>query len=301
MNFTKFIQRQYHKLRGQYVFFRLVVQLKNTGIFTKVFDVLHKNIEDEVANKEDWGGNKKYYDSIEAKRIQSLLHALADDKSREIWKSVIKCRTQNIRLRKGEYVLNDEYFPPDIIKLKNGEVFVDCGAYIGDTVQSFINHSKRQKIKWKKIVAFEPTREHYESVYKFFKNCHIINGQTVLMFNKGVYKQKDRIYFEERHNGGSKIVDESDTFVDVVALDDLPECQDATYIKMDIEGAEMDALKGAEKIITKNHPKLAICIYHSNEDMIRIIEYVHGLVPEYKLHVRNHSGVAIDTVLYAVP
>ena len=62
----------------------------------------------------------------------------------------------------------------------------------------------------------------------------------------------------------------------------------------------MDALKGARNVIQRNHPKLTICIYHSDEDMLRIAEYIHDLVPEYKLFVRCHRGDGTETVLYAV-
>ena len=69
---------------------------------------------------------------------------------------------------------------------------------------------------------------------------------------------------------------------------------------MDIEGAEMSALQGASEVIRKNRPKLTICIYHSDEDLFRIAEYVHELVPEYKLYIRHHSKSDVETVLYAV-
>jgi hypothetical protein len=73
-----------------------------------------------------------------------------------------------------------------------------------------------------------------------------------------------------------------------------------TYLKMDIEGGEFHALKGAEKTILRDKPKLAISIYHSHDDMIRIPEYIHDLLPEYKLYVRQHS-IFHETVLYAIP
>lgn len=69
---------------------------------------------------------------------------------------------------------------------------------------------------------------------------------------------------------------------------------------MDIEGSEMDALIGAEQTIRRNHPKLTICIYHSDEDMIRIIEWIHHIDPKYRLYVRHHSRSAVETVVYAV-
>ena len=89
--------------------------------------------------------------------------------------------------------------------------------------------------------------------------------------------------------------------VPVINIDAVPECQDATWIKMDIEGSEMAALHGARNVIQRNHPKLTICIYHSDEDMIRIAEYVHEIAPEYKLYVRHHKKNHGETVLYAIP
>jgi hypothetical protein len=74
-----------------------------------------------------------------------------------------------------------------------------------------------------------------------------------------------------------------------------------TFIKADIEGAEMEMLKGAKETILKNKPKLAICIYHSDEDMLQIAEWIHNIVPEYKLYVRMHGKypAGYETVLYA--
>lgn len=86
----------------------------------------------------------------------------------------------------------------------------------------------------------------------------------------------------------------------VDAIDNIPECADATFIKMDIEGAEQNALAGAEKTIRRNRPKLAICIYHSDEDMLDIPERVLALNMGYKLYVRHHFGTICETVLYAV-
>lgn len=82
---------------------------------------------------------------------------------------------------------------------------------------------------------------------------------------------------------------------------------------MDIEGAELNALKGAKETILRDKPKLAICLYHSDNDMLDIPEYIHSLVPEYKLYIRQHSEseqdnddirfgfFIIETVLYALP
>lgn len=89
------------------------------------------------------------------------------------------------------------------------------------------------------------------------------------------------------------------TSIPVRSIDDTENCHDATFIKMDIEGSEQMALLGAKKTIIRNKPKLAICIYHSDEDMIKIPLMIHEMVPEYKLWIRQHSNGIPETVLYA--
>ncbi|MBQ4363823.1 MAG: FkbM family methyltransferase [Oscillospiraceae bacterium] len=86
---------------------------------------------------------------------------------------------------------------------------------------------------------------------------------------------------------------------DVKKLDDILKDEKPTLIKMDIEGAELDTLIGAENTIRKYKPKLAVCIYHKIEDIITIPKYLHSLVPEYKFRVRQHSCSMLETVLYA--
>ena len=80
----------------------------------------------------------------------------------------------------------------------------------------------------------------------------------------------------------------------------IAEGDKVTFIKMDVEGAELESLKGAEKTIRRDKPKLAICIYHKPEDMWTIPLYIKELVPEYKLYIRHHSSGVCETVLYAV-
>lgn len=88
--------------------------------------------------------------------------------------------------------------------------------------------------------------------------------------------------------------------VPVRSIDHTYECRDATFIKMDIEGSEYYAIKGAKTVICKNKPKLAICIYHSDQDMLRLIEMIHEMVPDYRFYIRQHSNTIYETVLYAV-
>ena len=198
------------------------------------------------------------------------------------------------------YSEDDQYFVQDIIGVSDGEVFIDGGGYTGDTVQQFIDTAKRAGANFKRIIVFEPDETNCALIRKFFGKR---NDMTIIQ--KGLSDEEKILSFEGegvtfRAAGGDS--SEADIiYVPVINIDAVPECADATWIKMDIEGSEMDALHGAKEVILRNRPKLTISIYHSDEDMIRIAEYVHELVPEYKLYIRHHSRSQVETVLYAIP
>lgn len=88
--------------------------------------------------------------------------------------------------------------------------------------------------------------------------------------------------------------------VNVDSLDNIICGYGVTYIKMDVEGAELPSLRGAQKVISTNLPRLAICIYHSDTDMIEIPEYVIENYPLYSIYIRQYSPGSASTILYAV-
>lgn len=175
------------------------------------------------------------------------------------------------------------------------EVFIDCGAFNGDTAGEFA----KRFTKYKAIVAIEPDKRNIRELKKRkLRQLTIVEAACSDYHGEAVFDEMD-------DSGGSHISEESSSqltanVVDVRKIDEISACRDATFIKMDIEGAEMSALMGARETIVRNHPKLAICLYHSDADMIDIPEYIHDLVPEYSLFVRAHTMGIAETVLYAV-
>jgi len=89
------------------------------------------------------------------------------------------------------------------------------------------------------------------------------------------------------------------SFSSVDSIDHVHAQEKVTLIKMDIEGSEKQALTGAENIIRRDRPKLAICIYHNPEDLFEIPFLIKKMVPEYKLYIRHHSDTYAETVVYA--
>lgn len=88
--------------------------------------------------------------------------------------------------------------------------------------------------------------------------------------------------------------------IEAAALDEMVYDREPTYIKMDIEGAEQEALKGCRRIIQDFRPKLAVCIYHKPDDLFEIPVMIKEMNPAYKLYVRQYANAWFDTVLYAV-
>lgn len=83
-------------------------------------------------------------------------------------------------------------------------------------------------------------------------------------------------------------------------MDDELSDERITYIKMDIEGAELKALKGAEETLKRCKPKLAICVYHNTSDFWRVPQYIKSINSEYKIFLKHHSNINCwGTVLYA--
>lgn len=193
-----------------------------------------------------------------------------------------------------------QYFDKDIIipRLSNNEVFVDGGSYDFYTSKCFIELCESHHIAISKIYAFEPDEVLYDTCRKFEEKQELIE-----VFNYGLWSDNRTMYFSalESTLGNSRIAEDGDISIEVVALDNIiPKNEKATFIKLDVEGAELEALKGAEKLIRSNKPKLAISIYHKLWDFIDIPIYLKSVVPEYKLYLRHYKVNSCDTILYCV-
>lgn len=236
---------------------------------------------------------QKYF-AEHQKKTAEIASLFADDFSREVYFSVIKYRMSHNPKDVPLFSKHDQYFVKDIVPLTDKEVFIDCGAFDGDTMKDFI---KATGGNYQSIVCFEPVEEFHKKLVKRGA------GKNITAICAGVYKESTTLQFNAEAGKGSSIsADAVNTVsVPVRAIDDVPECKDATFIKMDVEGSELDALKGARQTILRNKPKLVICLYHKTKDYIEIPNWIHTLVPEYKLYVRHHSFSINETVLYAIP
>ena len=172
----------------------------------------------------------------------------------------------------------EHYYDLDIIKCDENEVFVDCGAYTGDTIASFINQYNG---KYKSIYGYELT----PSTYKIAKD-NLKNYTRVFLRNAGVAHENGTMQFNDELDAGNRFGADGNTIGQVVKLDDDIQ-EEITFIKMDIEGAEMAALLGASEHIKRSKPKLAISLYHKLPDLIDIPKFIQQFVPEYKFYFQH--------------
>ncbi len=241
-------------------------------------------------------------------QLQSVYQRLADETSKETFTAYLNQKISFDYKYLKRTKSSCQYFEDGIMELSGEEVFVDCGAYDGDSAVAFTEALKRQGIStYDAIISFEPDKYNYEKLCR-----RGLENHTCIC--KGVSDTVGDVHFSEAGTSGRVVGNAylggsngqaigktgGDTAVGLDTIDHMLQGRRATIIKMDIEGFELPALKGAEETITKWKPKLAVCIYHKKEDLWEIADYIHRIEPKYKLYMRNYEDTATELVLYAV-
>ncbi len=218
-----------------------------------------------------------------------IYNKLADEKSKKTLISYLNQRVSGDYRYAEEIFDPNHYFSKDIIKL-NQEVFVDCGAFTGDSIQELLTIDNP-----KKIYAFEPDEQNFtELKEKYAKD------ERITCLKKGAYSQQGVLPFAGNNADASKITDSGKFKIEVDSIDNVVQDDPVSFIKMDIEGAELEALKGASNTICKNHPKLAISAYHKFEDLQTLPQFIHSLNDHYQFYLRRHSHLTHELVLYGI-
>lgn len=178
------------------------------------------------------------------------------------------------------------------------EIYVDCGAYTGDTILQYARFTEE---KYKRIYAFEPNKECLGDLKENIKSLHHIE-----IIEKGTWNQATVLKFKSDKEV-SHITEDTDgvSSIEVTTIDKEIRPEDkVTFIKMDIEGSELESLQGATKILRRDMPKLAICCYHRKNDIIDLFRFIKSLETsnrKYKIYLRHHSNSSCETILYGIP
>lgn len=240
---------------------------------------------------------KREYIIDNIKKFDIVYTMLSDEKSKKVLLNLLNYRITYKKEYLAEIVDARQYFDDGLLNLKEKVVFVDAGSYIGDTLEVFIDFTNR---KYEKVICLEPMEKNVSILKKYIKKADVKN---VDVFKLGVADKQKTLYFDGTNGMAARESSEGDIVVECDSIDHIFEkvdCDHIDFIKMDIEGAEYEALLGAKEVIKKFHPILAICVYHKPEDYFEIPQLIKNLYDGYKLYFRHYELSDEETVCYAI-
>ena len=217
------------------------------------------------------------------REIVAAYNRLADETSRDIFASVINYRLSG----KMSYLL--EYYSEKQEKYRllpsdSIEVFVDAGAYNGDTAREGIYYFKNLKT----VYAIEPDRRNYKKLLRFCAEC---DSAKIIPINSGVYSFDGEGELAGGGNRNSTISgtashEHQKTDISLLKIDSLTDGK-IDYIKYDVEGAEYEALLGSRETIKKYRPSLSVSLYHRSGDIFGLVNTLYEEYPNYKFYIRR--------------
>ncbi|QYX49776.1 FkbM family methyltransferase [Pseudomonas tussilaginis] len=230
-------------------------------------------------------------------RIASVADALADQESRKILYRMCAFRL-GLDMEYSSFLSNETRYINELTlpALQGRDItYVDCGAYDGDSYEELI---AQPQISCKQAFLLEPDPQNFARLVSqvALKQTHAVclpiaaaETYSILTFNAG------------QGEACSISLEGAGTSIAAVALDQLLPCMPVDLIKLDVEGAEAQVLRGAEQIIRRSHPVLIVSLYHNPQDLWALPELLFDLCPNYRFYIRQHSPNTFESVLYAVP
>lgn len=243
-----------------------------------------------------WLTKKDYYFSFKS-LIEEVGSIWADEASQSLYTSILEFRINGDYSVLPQPDLARQYFPLDIPAWKTPLRFVDCGAFDGDTLLNF----QKSNIPFEAVSAFEPDERNFGRLARF---VHANEGyfRSANLWPCGVSSSIRQLSFDTGHGEASAVSFGGSSTVQCVSLDEAIPNFMPNLIKMDIEGAELDALLGARNLIRKSHTGLAISIYHRPEHLWQIPLLIEDLaMGHYQYYLRVHGFNDFDLVLYCIP
>lgn len=258
------------------------------------FDQLNsKTIQRDLLNE-----SYEKTDVLERQKLEHAFIKLADDISRDLFIALLKANlTMDFTRLPTPQDISRQYLGLDIPERIDFSRFVDCGGYDGDSFRQITSQGHHIKT----LVAFEPQADllaRYAASLKTSPNP----PDEAFLYPCGVYAQTTQLRFAGNQDAPSsaRLSSDGDVVIQCVRLDEVLHGTAPTLIKMDIEGAEIAALQGAERIIRQHGPDLAICVYHRFADLWEIPNLIHSMREDYHYYLRNYNFFGLETVLYAL-
>lgn len=220
-----------------------------------------------------------------------------DDKSRQEFLDQLRWRTTPGLSLPAPSPPGETYFPPEIV-LRDDDVFVDCGAFDGDTLRMVL---ARRKDNFSRFIGFEPDPDNFARLQKFVDSLPEAQRHKIICHNAATGASSGIVRFHATGTARSGMSGEGEIEMNCVRLDEALKNEAPTFIKMDIEGAEPDALEGARQTFEVYSPTAAICVYHASDHLWRIPLLLRSMCPDSKIYLRRYAEECWELVVYAVP
>ncbi len=229
--------------------------------------------------------------SAEALKVSKLF---ADDQSKALLAQIVKFRQGDAGAMKNTLTPGPQYFIPEVIKALPERVrWVDAGAFDGDTLVESVKHFKTAS-----VTAFEPDPANLEKLRKHVAALDL----PLWVLPLGVSDRSGMVSFEAGQGGASSTVfGEGSMTIALAKLDDVLPTQKIDFLKIDVEGADLDVVHGAKGILERSQPVIAMAAYHAPEHLHQVPELLHQVLPKHRILLRSHASNTFDTICYAIP
>jgi FkbM family methyltransferase len=275
---------------------RLMTQLKELGYehVTSFLD-FHDEFAAELGDR-FWLTARSYYCGKE-QTIAAGYELWSDDTSRNLYASMLRFRfTKDYETVPPP--TNEQYLAKDMPSWPIPIRLIDCGAFEGDTLKLLADSG----LSLEAIAAFEPDPGNFSKLVQYVRD-HMSNlPKEIFLFPCGAGAATTQVRFSSGQGIGSRVSATGDTVIQCASLDEALPVFRPNLIKMDIEGAEYDALWGARRLIAECRPALAICLYHSPQHLWQLPLLVRQFTEGGgKYYLRSHSLNGFELVFYWLP
>jgi FkbM family methyltransferase len=233
----------------------------------------------------------------QADAIRRAFHLLDDEVSRREYVGQIRQRLMHDFDALSPAVAEEQYFCDTLFGPADREVFIDCGAFDGDTLHEFLGHWGGHLDRY---VALEPDPINFAKLTAYAASLPADVGRRIDTRPVATGARRQKLWIDPTGLASSR-VGEGSVEVEVAPLDELLGDLVPTTIKMDVEGAEPDTLHGAHRSIADHSPLLQVCVYHTQDHLWTLPLLIHELNSRYRYHLRPHKDELFDLVCYAVP
>ena len=226
--------------------------------------------------------------------IETIYNKLSDELSKQCMLDILTFRLgQKTAYASFKHEDNQYFNALTLSSIKDGHLsFIDGGAYNGDTYLELTALTRVDK-----ALLFEPDPNNYTQMVANVN--HLKDDVTCLPL--AISDKYSILSFSSDGGEGGAISEDGGQYIATVALDELIRNQTFNFIKLDVEGGEINALNGASELIARCRPMLAISLYHKPQDLWQIPEVINRLSEGYHLYIRQHYFNSFESVLYAIP